>query len=79
MRILVAFFSCGMIRDIIEIMTSRFPRQALSPGSASEDKLLSFLTQYLTEWELRAGGRGGFLSASTAAGLRVTIASVLSC
>ncbi|KAL1445763.1 hypothetical protein MTO96_044838, partial [Rhipicephalus appendiculatus] len=46
----------GMIRDIIEIMTSRFPRQALLPGSASEDKLLSFLT-YLTEWELHAGGR----------------------
>ncbi|KAH6936433.1 hypothetical protein HPB50_017133 [Hyalomma asiaticum] len=33
-----------MIRDIIEIMTSRFPRQALRPDSASEDKLLSFLT-----------------------------------
>lgn len=58
-------------------MTSRFPRQALRPDSASEDKLLSFLT-YLTEWEQYAGGRGGFLSAPTAAGLRVTIASVLS-
>ncbi|KAH8035858.1 hypothetical protein HPB51_010610 [Rhipicephalus microplus] len=67
----------GMIRDATEIMTSRFPRQALRPDSASEDKLLSFLT-YQTEWELHAGGRGGFLSASTAAGLRVTIASVLS-
>ncbi|KAH8035336.1 hypothetical protein HPB51_004577 [Rhipicephalus microplus] len=38
----------GMIRDVIEIMTSRFPRQALRPDSALEDKLLSFLT-YLTE------------------------------
>ncbi|KAH6921076.1 hypothetical protein HPB50_027934 [Hyalomma asiaticum] len=52
----------GMIRDIMEIMASRFPRQPRRPDSASEDKLLSFLT-YLTEWELHAGGRGGFLSA----------------
>lgn len=48
----------------------------MRPESASVEKLLSFLT-YLTEWELHAGGRGGFLSASTAVGLRVTVASVL--
>ncbi|KAL1470209.1 hypothetical protein MTO96_040573 [Rhipicephalus appendiculatus] len=45
----------GMIRDLIEIMTSRYPAKALRPASVSEDRLLSLLT-YLTEWELHAGG-----------------------
>ncbi|XP_049511416.1 uncharacterized protein LOC125939925 [Dermacentor silvarum] len=47
----------GMIRDLIEIMTSRFPAKALRPGSVAEDQLLSFLA-YLTEWELHAGDKG---------------------
>ncbi|KAH7979238.1 hypothetical protein HPB49_008804 [Dermacentor silvarum] len=67
----------GMMRDLIEIMSSRFPAKALRPDSAAVDKLLSFLA-YLVEWEVHAAGRGGFLSASTTVGLRVTIASVLS-
>ncbi|KAH7979509.1 hypothetical protein HPB49_009706 [Dermacentor silvarum] len=67
----------SIIRDVIEIMRSRLPSQALRPESASVEKLLSFLT-CLTEWELHVGGRGGFLSASTAVGLRVAVASVLS-
>ncbi|KAH7973922.1 hypothetical protein HPB49_007076 [Dermacentor silvarum] len=66
-----------MMRDLIEIMSSRFPAKALCPDSAAVDKLLSFLA-YLVEWEVHAAGRGGFLSASTTVGLRVTIASVLS-
>ncbi|KAH7933203.1 hypothetical protein HPB49_010252 [Dermacentor silvarum] len=48
----------GMIRDLIEIMTSRFPAKALRPGSVAEDQLLSFLA-YLTEWELHAGEQVG--------------------
>ncbi|KAH7938662.1 hypothetical protein HPB51_028820 [Rhipicephalus microplus] len=79
-----------MMRDLIEIMSSRFPAKALRPDSAAVDKLLSFLA-YLVEWEVyvaenlrqaknegRAEKRGRFLSESTAVGLRVTIASVLS-
>lgn len=67
----------GMMRDLIEIMPSRFPAKALRLDSAAVDKLLSFLA-YLVEWEVHAASRGGFLSASTTVGLRVTIASVLS-
>ncbi|XP_075724471.1 uncharacterized protein LOC142767137 [Rhipicephalus microplus] len=79
----------GMMRDLIEIMSSRFPAKALRPDSAAVDKLLSFLA-YLVEWEVyvaenlrqaknegRAEKRGRFLSESTAVGLRVTIASDL--
>lgn len=51
------------------------PDKALHPGSVAKDKLLAFLA-YLTEWELHAGGGGGFLSPSTAVGLRVSISSV---
>ncbi|KAG0420884.1 hypothetical protein HPB47_003200 [Ixodes persulcatus] len=50
---------------------------ALQPGSDEEGQLLSFLA-CLTEWELHAGGQGGFPSTSTAVGLKVTISSVLS-
>lgn len=64
------------MRNLIEIMSSRFPAKALRPDSAAVDKLLSFLV-YLDEWEVGAAGRGGFLSASTTVGLSVTIASVL--
>ncbi|KAH6939827.1 hypothetical protein HPB50_021872 [Hyalomma asiaticum] len=66
-----------MMHDLIEIMTSRFATKALRPGSVAEDQLLSFLT-YLTEWERHAAGQGGFLSTSTAVGLRVTVSSVIS-
>ncbi|KAL3234062.1 hypothetical protein MRX96_022811 [Rhipicephalus microplus] len=40
-----------MMRDLIEIMSSRFPAKALRPDSAAVDKLLSFLA-YLVEWEV---------------------------
>lgn len=57
-------------------MTSRYPDKAIRAGSVAEDKVLAFLA-YLTAWELHAGGGGGFLSPSTAVGLRVSISSVL--
>ncbi|KAH9384117.1 hypothetical protein HPB48_026103 [Haemaphysalis longicornis] len=65
-----------MIRDLIEVMTSRYPDKALRPGSVAEDKLIACLA-YLAEWELHVGKEGGFLSQSTAVGLRVSISSVL--
>lgn len=58
-------------------MTSRFPAEAMRPGSASVDKLHSFLA-LLKSWELHTNGKQGFLSQSTATGLRVTLSSVLS-
>lgn len=58
-------------------MTSRFPAQALRPNSRSAEKLNSFLT-FLSEWERHTNGQRGFLSQSTATGLRVTLSSTLS-
>ncbi|KAH8027229.1 hypothetical protein HPB51_003682 [Rhipicephalus microplus] len=40
----------SMMRDLIEIMSSRFPAKALRPDSAAVDELLSFLA-HLVEWE----------------------------
>ncbi|KAH8010153.1 hypothetical protein HPB51_025424 [Rhipicephalus microplus] len=59
------------------MMTSRFPAEALRPSSASVEKLRSF-QEYLSSWEDHTKGQKGFLSQSTAAGLRVTVSSVLS-
>ncbi|KAL1437736.1 hypothetical protein MTO96_048602 [Rhipicephalus appendiculatus] len=66
-----------MIHDLVQIMTSRFPAEALRPNSASVQKLRSF-QEYLSSWENHTKGQKGFLSQSTAAGLRVTVSSVLS-
>lgn len=57
-------------------MTSRFPARALRPGSMSVQTLKDFL-DFMSCWERHANGAGGFLSASTAVGLRVTISSTL--
>lgn len=65
------------MRDLIEIMSSRFPDEALRSGSAAEEKLLSFLA-CLSEWELHTEREGVFLAKPTALGLRVTIASTIS-
>ncbi|KAH7932756.1 hypothetical protein HPB49_002270 [Dermacentor silvarum] len=65
------------IRDLIQVMTSRFAAEALRQRSISVDKLHSFL-ELLTSWELHTKGKQGFLSQSTATGLRVTLSSVLS-
>lgn len=69
-------FYCRRINDIIKAMTSRFSAEALRPNSASSTALADFL-EYLATWEQHAGGAGGFLSESTAAGLRVTLSSTL--
>ncbi|KAG0415812.1 hypothetical protein HPB47_007009 [Ixodes persulcatus] len=67
-----------MIKELIACMTSRTARAALRPGSAKRQFLESFL-QYLSRWEtMSKQKRGGFLSKSTAEGLRITITSTLS-
>ncbi|KAH7937589.1 hypothetical protein HPB49_013397 [Dermacentor silvarum] len=65
-----------LMKDVIEIMTSRFPAAALRLSSRKADRLAEFL-EYLNEWE-RSAENGGFISASTAEGLRVTLSSTLS-
>lgn len=67
---------CRRINDLIAAMTSRFPSKALRPDSSSSDTIADFL-KYLTAWEQHAGGAGGFISESTATGLRVTLSSTL--
>lgn len=68
------FFS--KIHQLIRVMTSRFPAEALRPCSSGTAVLQDFLS-YLKAWEQHTKGGGGFLSNSTAAGLRVTISSTL--
>lgn len=58
-------------------MTSRFPAEALRLSSPSADKLKNMLV-LLDNWERHTKGQRGFLSQSTATGLRVTVSSVLS-
>ncbi|KAH7979820.1 hypothetical protein HPB49_011393 [Dermacentor silvarum] len=65
-----------MIHTIITIMSSRHPRSALRMNSTAVDCLSAFLA-YVTEWEVLTNGTRGFMSQSTAAGLRVTIKSTL--
>lgn len=59
-------------------MTSRFPAEALRPNSPQVAVLKAFLA-FIDNWERHANskGKGGFLSKSTATGLRVTISSTL--
>ncbi|KAG0432872.1 hypothetical protein HPB47_020426 [Ixodes persulcatus] len=65
-----------LMQELISIMTSRFSAAALRPNRLKAEKLSAFLL-YLDDWE-RIAGKNGFLSASTAEGLRVTISSTLS-
>lgn len=64
------------INSLITAMTSRYPARALRPDSSSSATIVDFL-KYLTAWEQHAGGAGGFVSESTAVGLRVTLSSTL--
>ncbi|KAM7313814.1 uncharacterized protein ISCGN_003601 [Ixodes scapularis] len=64
------------MRMLIEAMTSRCSSGALRPGNVQEECIKSFLA-YLDKWEEAAGGQG-YLSRSTAEGLRVTLSSTLS-
>lgn len=59
-------------------MTSWFPAEALRPNSPQVAVLKAFLA-FIDNWERHANskGKGGFLSKSTATGLRVTISSTL--
>lgn len=70
----------GFIRlmsRLIKVMTSRTPSQGLRPNSSNAEFIKEFLA-YLNEWEQHTkNGNGGFLSSSTAAGLRVTLHSAL--
>lgn len=61
---------------LISVMTSRFTAEALRPNSSSRAVIASFLG-YLAAWESHANGAGGFLSESTAVGLRATLSSTL--
>ncbi|XP_077498720.1 uncharacterized protein LOC144109805 [Amblyomma americanum] len=65
-----------IIRDLILIMTSRFPAGALRLSSPSADKLKNMLV-LLDNWERHTKGQHGFLSQYTATGLRVTVSSKL--
>ena len=62
---------------LIRVMTSRTSEKALKPDSPNMHFLIGFL-EYLKEWEQHAKpAGGGFLTESTASGLRVTIKSTL--
>ncbi|KAH7977972.1 hypothetical protein HPB49_004106 [Dermacentor silvarum] len=63
----------GLLAELVEVMTSRFPEEALRLHSRKEDVLDQAL-KFLDLWEAHAKGRG-FLSKSTAVGLRVTLQS----
>ncbi|KAH6940359.1 hypothetical protein HPB50_026979 [Hyalomma asiaticum] len=65
------------INHLIKAMTSRFPAEALRPASTTSAVLENFLA-YLNKWEASTIDKAGFVSDSTATGLRVTIASTLS-
>ncbi|KAM7281815.1 hypothetical protein ISCGN_001976 [Ixodes scapularis] len=61
----------NLMADLIVVMTSRFPAQALRPGS-KKAAVLDETLQFLDAWEAHAG-KLGFLSNSTAEGLRVSL------
>ncbi|XP_077522969.1 uncharacterized protein LOC144133697, partial [Amblyomma americanum] len=63
------------MRSLIKAMTSRCISDALRPGDHHEEVIRSFLS-YMNSWEHTAGSKG-FLSSSTAEGLRVTLTSTL--
>lgn len=65
-----------MMNSLITTMTSRFPAKALRPGSKGVQLMKDFL-EFLSQWETHAKGAGGYLSKSTADGLKVTISSTL--
>ncbi|XP_029823499.2 uncharacterized protein LOC115309382 [Ixodes scapularis] len=67
-----------LMERLIFVMTARIPSKALKPQKSRAAFLADFLI-YLNEWEMYASKHnGGFISASTALDLRVTISSTLS-
>lgn len=69
----ISFFRT--VNCLIRTMTSRFTAQALRRGSNSAQIIKDFL-QLLSRWEAHANG-AGFLSLSTAVGLKVTLSGTL--
>ena len=67
-----------IIRNVIDVMTARIPANSLSFNSAKHNILLDFL-KYLDDWETVAAIKDnkGFLSQSTASGLRVIVKSTV--
>ncbi|KAH7979553.1 hypothetical protein HPB49_009829 [Dermacentor silvarum] len=62
---------------LVKAMTSRIPSEGLKPDSAHERHIKDVL-DYLNRWEAHAEtSPAGFLSASTAEGLRVTLQATL--
>lgn len=67
----------GLMEKLIFIMLSRTPLKGPRPNSKSAEFLEELI--FLSEWEEHAAKHGGgFLSAGTALGLRVTLKSTLS-
>ncbi|KAH7931774.1 hypothetical protein HPB49_026002 [Dermacentor silvarum] len=67
----------SMMRDLIDAMTSRYSKRGLRPDSKEVASIKHF-PEFLTTWEKAVPKQGGFLSESTAKGLRVTLTSTLS-
>ncbi|KAG0414684.1 hypothetical protein HPB47_008131 [Ixodes persulcatus] len=62
---------------LIQAMTARIPSQGLKPGSSQEKDIKDTL-EHLNKWEAFCEpSKAGFLSASTAEGLRVTLRGTL--
>lgn len=74
--VVIFVFYCRKIHQLIQAMTSRFPAEALRPNSSQVAVLKAFLI-FIDKWEDHTKGNGGFMSNSTATGLRVTISSTL--
>lgn len=67
----------AFIQKLISVMTSRVPAAALRKNSEGE-KVLRNALEYLDRWEATTGPKKeGFLSKSTAEGLRVTLKGTL--
>lgn len=65
------------MEKLIVVMTSRVPSTALRKNSEQE-RILQGVLAYLDRWEACTGPtKAGFLSASTAEGLRVTLQGTL--
>ncbi|KAH9365831.1 hypothetical protein HPB48_013367 [Haemaphysalis longicornis] len=67
----------SVMRDLIDVMTSRYSKRGLRPDSKEVGIIRRFL-EFLATWEKAMPKKTGFLSEETAKGFRVTLASMLS-
>ncbi|XP_077507406.1 uncharacterized protein LOC144118317 [Amblyomma americanum] len=66
-----------IMQKLISVMTSRVPSEALRKNS-EEEAVLQNALDYISRWEANTGPtKAGFLSSSTAEGLRVTLKGTL--